>query len=350
MNKTDEVRLALPSKGSLESGTMTFLAACGLRVDKVNPRQYTAHMSAVPGVVVLFQRAVDILEKVKDGGVAMGITGYDIVAEMKEEGDSVMLLHSALGYGKCELVVAVPDSWIDVLTMDDLADVALTLREKGKALRVGTKFPNLTREFFQRHGISYYAIVSSEGAIEAGPSIGYADVIVDLTSSGTTLRDNRLKRIAGGDVLSSQACLIGNRRVLHDNPAALSAAQTILEFVDGYLAARSYCSVFANIYADSAEDAAQRVLAQPDVTGLRGPTISEVYTRSAAGQRYFAVHVTIDERNLYQAVHQLRKAGCVSITVLPVNYVFADSSPSYQHVLNRLRRGDEDDLFSESKA
>jgi ATP phosphoribosyltransferase len=350
MSKTDEVRFALPSKGSLEAGTMSFLADCGLRVDKVNPRQYTARLPAVPGVVVLFQRAVDILEKIKDGGVALGITGYDIVAEMKEEGDPIMLLHPALGYGKCELVVAVPDSWIDVLSMDDLADVALILREKGKALRVGTKFPNLTRDFFQRHGISYYSIVSSEGAIEAGPSIGYADVIVDLTSSGTTLRDNRLKRITGGDVLLSQACLVGNRQALQNNPAALSAAQTILEFVDGYMAARAYCSVFANIYADSAEDAAQRVLAQPDVTGLRGPTISEVYTRSATGQRYFAVHVTIEERSLYRAVHQLRKAGCVSITVLPVDYVFADTSPSYQRLLNRLRRGEEDDELSDSRA
>ena len=266
-----EVRLGLPSKGTLETPTLSFLEACGLRVDKINPRQYTASLPAVPGLVVLFQRVTDIIDKVKDGSVSLGISGYDIVAEMKEEGDPLIALHPALGYGKCELVVAVPEAWIDVLTMDDLADVALSLREKGKVLRVGTKFANLTRDFFRQKGISHYSIIQAEGAIEAGPSIGYADIIVDLTSSGTTLRDNRLKRIEGGDILKSQACLIGNRHALKHIPEALSAAQTILEFIDSYLSAREYCSVFANIYADSADEAAQRILAQPGISGLQRP-------------------------------------------------------------------------------
>ena len=341
-NKT-EIRLALPSKGTIEPSTMSFLEACGLRVDKSSPRQYTASMPAVPGLEVLFQRAADIVDKVKNGSVALGITGYDIVAEVKEEGDPLIILHPALGYGKCELSVAVPDSWIDVLSIDDLADVALLMREKGKTLRVATKFTNLTREFFHRQGISFYSIVQAEGAIEASPSIGYADIIVDLVSSGMTLRDNRLRRIVGGSIITSQACLVGNRQVLKDSPDALRAAQTVLEFIDGYLAACNYCSIFANIYADSAEDAARCVLARPDVMGLRGPTISEVYTSSVPDQKCFAVHVTIQKDTLYRAVHQLRQAGCVSITVLPVNYLFAETSPSYRRLLNRLRHADEEE-------
>lgn len=342
-----EVRLGLPSKGTLETPTLSFLEACGLRVDKINPRQYTASLPAVPGLVVLFQRVTDIIDKVKDGSVSLGISGYDIVAEMKEEGDPLIALHPALGYGKCELVVAVPEAWIDVLTMDDLADVALSLREKGKVLRVGTKFANLTRDFFRQKGISHYSIIQAEGAIEAGPSIGYADIIVDLTSSGTTLRDNRLKRIEGGDILKSQACLIGNRHALKHIPEALSAAQTVLEFIDSYLSAREFCSVFANIYADSADEAAQRILAQPGISGLKGPTISRVYAEGSAAARCFAMHVTIQKAGLSQAVQQLRKAGCVSITVLPVSYLFLDTSPSYKRLLNRLRRGADagDDLL-----
>ena len=152
-NKT-ELSLALPSKGTLEISTMSFLEACGLRVDKSSPRQYTASMPALPGLEVLFQRAADIVDKVKNGSVALGITGYDIVAEVKEEGDPLIILHPALGYGKCELSVAVPDSWIDVSSIDDLADVALLMREKGKMLRVATKFTNLTREFFHRKSLS----------------------------------------------------------------------------------------------------------------------------------------------------------------------------------------------------
>lgn len=337
-----EVRIALPSKGTLETPTLSFLQACGLHVDKINPRQYTASMPAIPGAVVLFQRAADIIEKVREGSASLGITGYDIVAEMKEEGDPIVVLHPKLGYGQCRLVIAVPDSWIDVLSMDDLADVALIMREKGKTLRVGTKFPNLARDFFQRKGIIHYTIIGSEGAIEAGPSIGYADIIVDLTSSGSTLRDNRLKQVIGGEVLQSQACLIGNRQALQHDPAVLDAAQLMLELIDGYLAARGYCSVFANIYADSAAEAAQRVLAEPGVSGLKGPTVSEVYTHAVMGTRCFAVHVTIQKDRIYQAVHQLRKAGCVSITVMPVNYVFADTSPSYQRLLRKLRRGEEE--------
>ena len=336
-----EIRLALPSKGTLEASTMAFLEACGLRVDRSNPRQYTASMPVVPGLVVLYQRATDIVEKVRDGSVAMGITGYDIVAEMREEGDPIIMLHPDLGYGRCELSIAVPDAWIDVISIDDLADVALLMREKGKTLRVATKFTNLTRDFFQRKGLTHYSIVQAEGAIEASPSIGYADIIVDLVSSGMTLRDNRLKRIIGGRIVKSQACLIGNRQVLRQNPTALSATQTILEFIDGYLMARRYCSVFANIYAASAEEAAQRVLAQPDVGSLKGPTIAEVYTATAGEQKCFSIHVTIEEDTLYKAVQQLRGAGCVSVTVLPVNYVFQDTSPSYQQLLGRLRRSDE---------
>lgn len=340
-NRT-EVRLALPSKGTLEAPTMSFLEACGLRVDKSNPRQYTASMPAVPGLEVLFQRATDIVDKVRSGGVALGITGYDVVEEVREEGGPLIVLHPALGYGKCELSIAVPDSWIDVLSIDDLADVALLMREKGRTLRVATKFTNLTREFFHRKGISYYSIVQAEGAIEASPSIGYADIIVDLVSSGMTLRDNRLKRITGGSIMSSQACLVGNRRVLKNNQAAVRAAQTVLEFIDGHIGADNYCSVFANIYAKSAEEAAQRVLSQPEVAGLRGPTISEVYTSSLPDQKCFAVHVTIQKDTLYPAVQQLRQVGCVSVTVLPVDYLFSETSPSYQRLLNLLRHGHEE--------
>ena len=112
------------------------------------------------------------------------------------------------------------------------------------------------------------------------------------------------------------------------NPAALNAAQTILEFIDSYLQARSYCSVFANIVAESAEEAARRVLAQPDVSGPKRADHLGGLRAYAAGARCFAVHVTIEKPELYRAVQQLRKAGCVSITVLPVNYLFRERRPA----------------------
>ena len=115
-----------------------------------------------------------------------------------------------LGYGGCRLVVAVPESWIDVTHALDLVELAVEFKESGKTFRVSTKYPNLTQEFFRRKGIHHYQVIDSDGALELHPSLGIADIIVDLTSSGTTLKDNRLREIDGGTVLDSASCLIGH--------------------------------------------------------------------------------------------------------------------------------------------
>src|SRR5579884_1439022 len=205
------LRLALPSKG-MEEETLAFLHACGLAVDRPNPRQYRAIIRSLPGVEVLFQRAADIYAKVSEGTVDLGITGYDVVREHQEEDDPVVLLQPELGFGRCALVLAVPDGWIDVESVTDLAEVAAALRARGRELRVATKYPNLTRQFLYDHGINFFTLVESTGAMEAAPALGYADIICDISSSGVTLRENRLKPITGGTLLTSQACLIGNRK------------------------------------------------------------------------------------------------------------------------------------------
>src|ERR1700719_2274917 len=124
MNSEREIRLALPGKGTLEAATLAFLAECGLKVNRNNPRQYLAHMNSMPGVEVVFQRAADIATLVQDGDAALGITGYDILAEHRgysddeladeDNDDDLMVLERNLGYGHCRLVVAVPETWIDV--------------------------------------------------------------------------------------------------------------------------------------------------------------------------------------------------------------------------------------------
>src|SRR5690349_20952893 len=138
----------------------------------------------------------------------------DLYAEREAESERSVVVVPDLGYGGCRLVVAVPESWIDVSHIIDLVDLTAEFKSAGRTFRVATKYPSLTRAYFRRWGIYYYQLIDSDGALELQPTLGIADVIVDLTSSGTTLKDNRLKEIEGGRVLDSAACLIGHAPTL----------------------------------------------------------------------------------------------------------------------------------------
>ena len=144
MNQYPDIRLSLPSKGRLSEAALDFLAACGLKVDKPNPRQYAACIPALPGLTVLFQRPGDIVVSVRDGSVDFGITGIDVVAERRGENGDVLVLHDALGFGHCRLCLAVPESWQTVRMVADLARHSDRLAH---SLRVATKFPQLTGDF-----------------------------------------------------------------------------------------------------------------------------------------------------------------------------------------------------------
>lgn len=331
----DELRLALPSKG-MEDQTLTFLAACGLSVDRSNPRQYRAALRNPPGVTVLFQRAADIFDKVDEGSVDLGVTGYDIVAEHQREDDDVVVLYRELGYGRCSLVLAVPDGWLDVASIADLAEVATALRARSGELRVATKYPNLTRQFLYQHGINYFTVVGSQGALEAAPTMGYGDVVSDLMTSGVTLRENRLKTIAGGTILSSEACLIGNRRQLAQNETKLQRTRAILEQIEAYLRGRNYASLTGNVRGESEEAVARRVTAHEDIAGLRGPTIARVYPKAGGERDWFAVTVVVRRDLLLPAIEHLRKAGAADITVADIHYVFEHRSWSFEALQRHL--------------
>src|SRR5438045_2878755 len=166
------VTIALPSKGAIAEPTLDFLKSCDLRVVQTNPRQYTATVPALPGLDVLFQRVTDIVHKVADGTVDLGITGLDVVEEIARGNDDVIILHENLRYGGCQLVFAVPEAWIDVDTMADVVDVSLDFREHNhRNLRVATKFTNLARQFLHQHGVHHFSLVEAEGAIEAAPML-----------------------------------------------------------------------------------------------------------------------------------------------------------------------------------
>src|SRR5881275_2636582 len=188
-------------------------------------------------------------------------------------------------------------------------------------MRVATKYPNLTRQFLYDRGMTYFELVEISGAIEAAPALETADIICDITSSGVTLRENRLKPIGGGVVVESQACLIGNRRALASDPERLEATRWLLELMEGYLRSRQQVSITANICGESAEDVARRVLAMGGVAGLRGPTVARVFPSDVSDDSlWFALTVVVGEDTLLPAVEALRRAGASDVTATQVRY------------------------------
>lgn len=331
--QSDTVMLALPSKGAIAEPTMSFLKECGLRVHKPNDRQYTGSIPAVPGLGVLFQRVKDVLYKVSDGTVQLGVTGYDVVCENPHP--DLVVIHPALDYGHCRLVVAVPESWVDVETVSDLSDIANDLRRDQKRnLRVATTYTHLTRQFLHTNGIHHFTIVRAEGAIEAAPTIGYADIIVDLVQTGTTLRENHLKPLDDGTIVEAQACLVGNIHALKNHPETLAAAQVLLEYFDAALEGKRYRQLTVNICGASPEEVAQKVAANPITRGLQGPTIAPIQGVNGDGKHWFTITINILAKDVLKAVNYLRDIGSSQVVVSPVNFVFQSESPNFA----RLKR------------
>jgi ATP phosphoribosyltransferase len=206
----DPIRLAVPSKGHLYEGIIELLKAAGYKVRRASDRQYEATIVGHPRFHVVFMRPTDIVIQVREGRCHLGVTGMDVYAEQSIEANPAIVVVPELGYGGCRLAVAVPESWIDVTHVMDLVDLTTEFKHAGRSFRVSTKYPALVRQHFRKLGIYYYQLIHSDGALELHPSLGIADIIVDLTSSGTTLKDNRLREVEGGTVLESSACLIGH--------------------------------------------------------------------------------------------------------------------------------------------
>ena len=205
--------LAVPSKGRLQQNAEAFFARAGLALIKPRgARDYRGAIAGLDGVEVAYLSAGEITGQLAQGAVHLGVTGEDLVREMIPDADKTVVLIEGLGFGNANVVVAVPQAWIDVRTMADLDDVATSFRHKhDRRLRVATKYVNLTRDFFARHGIIDYRIVESPGATEGAPAAGTAELIVDITTTGATLAANGLKGVEDGVILRAQANLVAAR-------------------------------------------------------------------------------------------------------------------------------------------
>jgi len=205
--------IAVPSKGRLKETTGALFERAGLALRKTgHERGYSGIMPELDGVEVAFLSAAEIVHQLKAGRVHVGLTGEDLIRDTLPDVDGTVQFLAPLGFGRADVVVAVPGCWVDVSRMADLEDVAAQFaRVHGRRLRVATKYLNLTRRFFANAGVAGYRIVESVGATEGTPAAGTSELIVDITTTGTTLAANHLKVLEDGLILRSQAHLFAAR-------------------------------------------------------------------------------------------------------------------------------------------
>ena len=332
MQTEQTIRLSLPSKGRLETDALEFLAEAGLRVHKPNPRQYQAEVPALPELGIIFQRPGDIVVSVRQGSIDFGIAGIDLIEEKRGENGDILFLHDSLGFGSCLLALAVPETWNDVVDMPSLQQYSKSLN---RPLRVATKFPVLTERFLSKYDIPH-TLISAEGTLETAPTIGYADLISDLVSSGQTLKDNRLRQLPDGIIQRSQAALIANKKTLQTRPEVLEVARRLLEYIEAHSRAKENLLVIANMRGESPEAIAQKLFIETSVGGLQGPTISSIYTREK-NQTWYSISVVVRRDHLPQAVTELRSIGGSGIIVTPVTYIFEEEPPRYTAMLEALK-------------
>src|SRR5690349_16415087 len=236
--------LAVPAKGRLQENAEAFFGRAGLALVKPRgAREYRGSIASLPGVEVAYLSAAEIAGQLAQGSVHLGVTGEDLLREMIPATDERVVMIEGLGFGFANVVVAVPQAWIDVHSMADLDDVATAFRLRhDRKMRVATKYVNLTRDFFSGFGIVDYRIVESSGATEGAPAAGSAELIVDITTTGSTLAANGLKVVDEGTILRSQASLVA-ARAANWSEAHRDTARRMLDRVAAQARARAYREV-----------------------------------------------------------------------------------------------------------
>ncbi|MEK1933522.1 MAG: ATP phosphoribosyltransferase [Pararhizobium sp.] len=219
------ITIALPSKGRMKDDASAIFEKAGMKIVAVgNERSYRGRVDGLDDVEIAFLSASEISREIGNGSIDFGVTGEDLIREGLSEADARVEFCARLGFGHADVVVAVPEIWLDVDTMADLGDVAADFRARhGRRLAIATKYWRLTQQFFSaKHGIQLYRIVESLGATEGAPASGSADIIVDITSTGSTLKANHLKILSDGVMLKSEACLVRARKAEHEGDSLVA--------------------------------------------------------------------------------------------------------------------------------
>jgi ATP phosphoribosyltransferase len=315
---TGSFLIAVPSKGRLQENAEAFFARAGL--DLIKPRgarDYRGSIADLPGVVVAYLSTGEIVELLAQGAVHFGLTGEDLVREHIADAERHVVFIDELGFGHANVIVAVPQAWIDVRTMADLDDVATAFRLRhDRKMRVATKYVNLTRNFFATHGIADYRIVESSGATEGTPAAGSAELIVDITTTGATLAANGLKAVDDGVILRSQANLVAARSA-HWGMAERDTARIVLDRIAAQKRARAFREVrtrFAGCDDALLAEAKRRFAVE---TPFGGPTSSGMVTLHCPPQHVPAL------------ARLLREKGAEHVSAVELDYVFSRTNALY---------------------
>jgi ATP phosphoribosyltransferase len=321
--------VGVPSKGRLQENAQAFFGRAGMTlVQPRGGRDYRGTIPEVPGIEVAYLSASEIASHLAQGSIHIGVTGEDLVREMIPDADERVLLVDGLGFGFANVAVAVPQAWIDVRTMHDLDDVATAFHAKhDRRMRVATKYVNLTRAFFARHGIADYRIVESLGATEGAPATGAAELIVDITTTGATLVANGLKVIEDGIILRSQANLVASLAASWSN-AGRAAARALLDRVAAERRARTMREVRTRFKRADAELVAEARGRFGALAPLGAPTSSGMVTLLCPPETVHGLAIF------------LREAGAETVIVASPEYVFSSDFALYDMLLQRLDRSD----------
>lgn len=316
--------IGIPSKGRLQENAFGFFARAGMVVHQPRGnRDYRGEVKGLAGVEVAFLSASEIVGEMARGAVHFGITGADLVEEALPDPAAAVEMLTPLGFGHANVVVAVPEAWIDVHAMSDLEDVAAALRQsKGRRLRVATKYINLTRRYFKKHGIADYRIVESLGATEGAPAAGTADIVVDITTTGSTLAANALKVLDDGTMLKSEANLVAARAAEWDH-GAREAARQVLSRIHAEEMARTRREIRTTLPAGLPDLLAHRIVALGvEVLDGEGRTI----------------RLLAPKADVAALADLLVAEGAGRVVVGAPDYVFTAENPLYDRLMQALSR------------
>ena len=308
------LNIALPSSGPLYQSTIDFFNNAGIPIKRSSLRAYSGTTNFDKNIKIIFQRQSDIPNSISNKVADIGVLGLDRYLENIQNNKTKILIEK-LGYGNCDLVIAVPQSWNDINNVSDLVAYSNTNK-----LKIATKYPIQTQNYLSANYMKLYEIISTKGAVESAPQTGIADIIVDISSTGTTIRENNLKILDDGYILFSEATLISNPVTLSNYKDKFNSAKKLLQFILGYINSQIYNTIIFNIAAPDENELFRRLNNYKTIKGIIGPTISKVYSNDELN--WYAVTIVVSNDDLNDAIEVLNEILAEGITVIQNKLVF----------------------------